>query len=91
MIDVKQAIAKALEYLKNIYEITPDLMLEEVELSQDQKYWFITFGFAVERTPAPNELLQGLFRKSVRTYKIVQLDAHSGEFVAMKIREAQAA
>ena len=46
MIEVKEAVKIAMNYFK---EIVPDkydyLRLEEVELSDDNKYWFITLGY----------------------------------------------
>lgn len=53
MIDVKQAIRTAQSYFIEVYGSTGvplnRLLLEGVEMSNDEKYWLITFGFDVER------------------------------------------
>ena len=44
IIEVQKAAHIAFDYLQQLYpsnEVTP-LMLEEVELSEDENYWFIT-------------------------------------------------
>ena len=47
MIDIKEAVKKAHEYITNIYpgDNFKNLYLEEVELSEDEKFWLVTFGF----------------------------------------------
>jgi hypothetical protein len=97
MIGVKQAISAAVEGLKNIYEEhVSDLLLEEVERSDDGKHWLITLSLA--SPPPVNASLQNQFqqlssalRPPARSYKLIKIDADTGEFVSMKIREAQAA
>ncbi len=95
MIDVKKAIALAVDSLKNFYaEPVSDLLLEEVERSEDGKYWLITLGFSVLPSSHPGNQFQQLsaaLKTPVRIYKAIKIDADTGEFVSMKIREAQAA
>jgi hypothetical protein len=89
MVDVKQAVAKANEFIGILYpESLPDLMLEEVRHSEDDKYWLITLGFT-RSLPAPHSpLLGGLVSKSVRRdYKVIKVDAESGEPLEMLVRE----
>ena len=47
MVDVKQAVSKAMDYLEDMYQIDQfkDVLLEEVDLSEDNKYWNVTIGF----------------------------------------------
>ena len=92
MIDVRQAVIKAVEYLGSFYEAPiADVRLEEVERTEDEKFWLITLGFIF---PASNNAANGfgaLFASTKRTYKVIKINTASGDFVSMKIREAEAA
>lgn len=94
MIDVKKAIQAAKESLLALYSDTEikDLLLEEVELTDDEKYWDVTLGFSVPSI-APsvtNRLSQSLEEfeppKHERRYKLFKVDADDGEVKSMKIR-----
>ena len=82
MVDGKQVVAKAMEYLKAVYEPTQvvDLMLEEVERSEDGKHWYVTLGFI------PNDPGSGGTSQE-RTFKVVKVVAETGEILSMKIRK----
>jgi hypothetical protein len=92
MIDVKQAVIKAVEYLGNFYDAPiEDVRLEEVERTADERFWLITLGFIF---PASNKAANGLgtlFASTKRTYKVIKINTASGDFVSMKIREAEVA
>jgi hypothetical protein len=71
-----------------------DLRLEEVELSEDKKFWFVTLGFerpVVQRKNSLSELMPAPALppdyKYEREYKIFKIDAETGEVQSMKIRE----
>ncbi|MDQ0650954.1 hypothetical protein SAMN04490182_6141 [Pseudomonas cedrina] len=91
MIEVKEAVkvakAAANDFLGQEMVLN-DLMLEEVELDQNNKAWAITLGFNV---PNPNKLhrigaaISG--EMFARKYKTFIIDAETGEFRSMKIRE----
>jgi hypothetical protein len=97
MIDVKSAVKIARDYLTDFYpEGLSNLMLEEVELSNDEQYWLITFGFDTDRLAAEpladvltkvRPAADYLRPKYVRDYKIIKLRAEDGKPVSMKIRE----
>ncbi len=82
--DVKQATRIAMHYL---FELMPALrnqnvMLEEVEQSDDGRYWLITLGYdSVSRAA----VVLGL-RGQAREYKTFKVDANTGEVLSMKIR-----
>lgn len=83
MIDIKQAAQAASNFIIGLYsdQTISDVRLEEVELSDDEKYWFITLSF-----PAPNSSgLLGLPTR--RQYKILKVDRETGTVLSMKIRE----
>jgi hypothetical protein len=84
MVDVKQAVAAAVAFAKDILEPyrARDLLLEEVEPSQkdgNHDVWLITISFP--KTGTLNVL------SNDRDYKTFTVDADTGEVQAMKIRE----
>ena len=98
MIDVKTAVAKAIECLGNLLESDSisGMRLEEVELSDDQSTWSITLSF-VRRTPSttssPAEAIRAIQSMTLgvpmgeREYKIVAVNSANGEIRSMKIRQ----
>jgi hypothetical protein len=86
MIDVKQAAQSASNFIAGLYsnETISDVMLEEVELSEDGKYWLITLSFA-----APSSSVHPILGIRGRLYKIFKIDTDTGEVLSMKIRELQ--
>lgn len=97
-INVKEAVRIAVEYVRELYapEQLDDLRLEEVELSDDGKHWFITLGFAApelkrqQRQPEPpgGSVLSLLRPQTLeREYKVVKINARSGDVQSMKIRQ----
>ena len=89
IIDVKEAVKKATEYAVALYapEQLNDLRLEEVELGDDG-FWYVTLGFSRQPPPNPNPLLRFPFPDFRREYKVVKIDAQSGEVKALKMRSA---
>ncbi len=92
MIDVKQAVKIARDYITNLFDQPlRELQLEEVQLSDDDKYWLITFGYDTDRMPALEYGRSGDFTpvkpQYIRDYKIVTVDAETGKPISMKIRE----
>ena len=67
---------------------TEDLRLEEAELSEDKKHWFITLGF-IRPVDKTSNLVADLLaiRNYEREYKVFKIDATTGEVQSMKIRE----
>ncbi len=89
MIDVKQAVRSAIGYVKDLYEqkAPNDFMLEEVELSDDEKYWLITISFPqYQRQTNP----LGTFinpNQEQRIYKTIKIRVDNGQAISMKIRQ----
>lgn len=86
-IDVRAAVLAAKNYLQSLqglleYQIK-DLRLEEVELSEDRKYWLITLGFIT----TTGEEEESFFLKKNRDYKVFKINAETGKVESMKIRE----
>ena len=82
MVDAKQVVAKAMEYVKAVYDPSQvvDLMLEEMERSEDGKHWFVTLGFTPREAGTAGPA-------SGRTFKVLRIVAETGEVLSMKIRK----
>ena len=90
--DVKKAVSAARDYLQSLQDAMggniEDLRLEEVEISEDEKHWFVTLGFTRPTEKAANKLGEILaLSQSSREYKILKIDSETGEVQSMKIRE----
>jgi len=74
--DVKEAGVLAERYLTKLLGNVGSITLEEVELSENERYWLITLSY--------REMAVG--RKE---YKIFKIDSASGKVISMKIRTLQ--
>lgn len=97
--DVKQAVSIATQYFLNLVggESVSDLLLEEVELSDDERFWHVTLSAVL---PAPMDdgpsaiglaaALEAAARGSAqlrrRVYKVFKVDAATGSVRSMKMR-----
>jgi hypothetical protein len=88
-VSVQAAVSNAMSYVKNLYagEHIDDLLLEEVEFSESKQQWLITIGFTVSKLTDESTSLLFAKRNLARHYKIVRVDAQTGQPVSMKIRE----
>jgi len=87
IVGVKKAVELARGYLSEMLQIPLEqLLLEEVELSEDQQFWLITFSY-----PAPEGSSFKVMLGGNRAYKVVKLHADTGDFVSVKIRTLVAA
>ena len=80
MLSVKDAARTAIGYLQDFYPGIQATQVEEVELGDDEPYWYITLSY-LESGSVP---IAGLDNK---TYKVFRIHSVSGEVVAMKIRQ----
>lgn len=78
MVQVQEAVQKAQTYLLDIFQSAKDkqVRLEGVELSDDFKFWFISFSYI----QSGQEGVLG----SMREYKTVKLRAEDGEFLGAR-------
>lgn len=88
MIDVKKAADVAAAFLGELYSSAdPDtLRLEEVELTEEERYWLITLSF---REGVEERRWLGL--DTDRQYKVFKIDAETGKVQSMKIRQLEGA
>lgn len=99
MIDLKSAVAKAIEFIRDAYSDSEllDLKLEEVERSENERYWHITLGFTRKMKQglgSTNTSLDYLAKQqasyfAVRVYKVLEVNAETGNIQSMKIRELE--
>ncbi len=91
-VDVREAVRIARQYMRDLYEgeKLPNLRLEEVELSEDNAEWLVTFGFtASEKDVETNSFITaigGSTSRPRRDYKLIRVDARTGKALAMNIR-----
>ncbi len=89
-IGAKQAVAAALKYFGEFFPHPThrNVLLEELEESEDEQYWLVTIGFDFER---PVNALGGKMADIFgtpphRKYKTFKVSATSGKVTSMKIR-----
>ena len=92
--DVKEAVGKAMDYLKDMYRIDQfkDVLLEEVDLSEDNKFWNVTIGFTRRQestSGGPMATLIGQSTEFKREFKIFQIDAENGALRSMRSRKGE--
>lgn len=90
---MKEIVDTAIQFLHQLYDQKElrNVMLEELEHSEEDSLWLITLGFDApyyDNSVAFN-LSQALQKSpsSQRVYKTIQIDDQTGEAVAMKIRK----
>jgi hypothetical protein len=81
MIDVRTAVLKAVEYVRQFQDYLPrsEIRLEETEFV-DPRYWEITLSF-VESGGLPSFGIT-----TQRIYKIFRIDAETADVISMKVR-----
>ena len=94
MVDVKEAVAKAMDSLKELYQIDQfkDVLLEEVDLSEDNKSWYVTIGFTrgqESTSGGPMATLIGQSSEFKREYKVFQIDSQTGDLRSMRSRKGE--
>jgi hypothetical protein len=82
-IDAKEAAKIATEYYRDVTRDFDQTSVEEIEVSDDKKYWLITLG--IRKTV--NDTVSALYGKTRITYKVFQVDAENGDVLSMKIKE----
>jgi len=89
-VNLKQAVKLARRYFDDIYveDKLENVLLEEIELTDGDRVWQVTFGYDTERVlETPNSSLFGKSARIIRDYKTVQVDARTGDLIAIKIRK----
>ena len=93
MIDMKQAVQVAQDFCRTLYgqEQLTDFLLEEVELTEDEKFWLVTIGFSVQPLSsgqtATGSSAASSSRGPAHVYKTMKVDASSGRALSLKIKK----
>jgi len=92
MIDVKQAVETAANYLADLFakEDISDIRLEEVEISEGAQTWYVTLSFLrkAKETGQPfRDALSGVQSQKDRDFKILAVRAADGVVTSVKIRQ----
>jgi hypothetical protein len=85
MLTVKQAVQAAMELLKDLYDTRKfeDILLEEVEMTDDGCHWQVTVGFS--RKALSENVMEAIgSKKYIRSRKIFHIDGKSGDLLSMK-------
>ncbi|MGA2967094.1 MAG: hypothetical protein ABSD64_12850 [Terriglobales bacterium] len=87
-VDVKAAVRIAAAYFDQLIQRHySDLAVEEVEKTDDDRFWLVTIGYNVVSTDrSPLAAFQD--KLTSREYKIIKVDSQSGEALSMKVRKS---
>ena len=85
MIDIREAVQIAFSFMTSLYDRTQlrGLLLEEVKLSEDEKYWHIILGFDRPQTSFSISASQ----EPERAYKLIIIDSDTAQPASMTIYE----
>jgi len=84
-VDVKTAVKIATRYFNDLFQHPfTDLAVEEVELSDDRQAWRVTLGYVLTDPGLPAYFGSN---KSSREFKVITIDAQTGEPTSMKIKK----
>ncbi len=83
MVDIRQAVQAALEFMHGIYEEEDlkKLGVEEVERDAESKHWVVTIGIGGAEPASTMSVVEGT--GIGRRYKIIRIDAESGAVISM--------
>ncbi|CAN5723140.1 hypothetical protein BH24ACI1_BH24ACI1_15710 [soil metagenome] len=83
MIGLKEAIKVAKDFINEVYEKQPDLLLESARLDKDEKIWSVSFSLPRKYEPI-NQLQVALGLNHRIVYKTVKID-ENGEVTSMEM------
>ena len=84
MVEIRQAVENALQFMRDIYEEgeLEKLGLEEVEHDTESGDWLVTVGIGGAEPASTMSVVAGTGVD--RHYKIIRIDAGSGAVISMK-------
>lgn len=85
MVDIRQAVQTALQFMSDIYEgkDLEKLGVEEVEHDAESDHWLVTVGIGGDAEPASTmSVVDGTGVE--RHYKVIRIDATDGSVISMK-------
>jgi hypothetical protein len=85
-IPAREAVRAASAYYRDITGSTQPVTLEEIELTEDGRFWLVTLGMVVPALNT-NPLANLMIPQSEVSYKVFRIDARTGKVKSMKLRE----
>ena len=84
MIDAVDIVVIARENFDKMFTASSlrEVLLEETELSDDERFWQVTFSFDWQPTSGTSSIGPG-----DRRYKVFKLDAENGRMISVKTPE----
>lgn len=82
MIDLREAIEKAKQFIAELNGEPEQFQVEEISLSEDKKKWLVTVSYD-KKINSPNELQKTLGLETQRAYKRVVIDNENENVVGM--------
>jgi hypothetical protein len=82
MIDLKEAIQRAKQFIIELNGEPEQFQVEEVILSDDKKNWLVTVSY-YKKIDSPNELQITLGLETRRAYKRVIIDSENEKVIGM--------
>ncbi len=82
MIDLKEAIEQAKQFIVELNGEPEEFQVEEAVLSEDKKNWHITVSF-YKSIDSPNQLQKALGLENRRKYKSVVIDNKTQEIIGL--------
>jgi len=84
MVEIRQAVQAALQFMRDIYEEgeLEKLGVEEVEQQAESGDWLVTVGIGGAEPASTMSVVEGTGMD--RQYKLIRIDAGSGAVIAMK-------
>ncbi len=82
MIDLKEAIERARQFIIELNGQPEQFQVEEIILSDDKKNWLVTVSY-LKKISSPNELQKTLGLENQRAYKRVVIDSDNENVVGM--------
>lgn len=81
MIDAQEAVAISRKNFETFYksQSVAEVLLEELDLSDDEKFWLVTYSFDWQPTSGTSSIGPG-----DRRYKVIKLARETGSMLSMK-------
>ncbi len=88
MIEFKEAVEKANDFIVNFFDKPEKIQLEAFSRSDDKKSWNVTYSFWRKAEPI-NQLQRALEITGNKVYKTIEIDAEKGDVIGMKVGIAE--
>ena len=90
-VNARQASQSAFDYFYDLFALrlpfVSDPSLEEIEMSNDGRFWLVTLGYDAPRPK--NERIPEFLQVPMRKLKVFKVDAATGRVLSMKIPQAE--